>query len=286
MEIVIVTGLSGAGKSKAVDALEDIGFFCIDNIPPLLIPKFAEMAAQSPKMKKVAIVIDVRGGDLFNDIYECINELKQTQVDFKILYLDAEDRVLEKRYKESRRRHPLATQQNVGITEAVQQERELLKPLYDMSDYMIDTSYLSVAQLRDRVITIFSEASDNAFQVIVQSFGYKFGLPSDSDLVLDVRCLDNPFYVDELKELTGLDQPIVDWLREKENTGKLLDSYTDFLRTSIPMYIKEGKSELVITVGCTGGKHRSVYIAERINEFVRSIGLRSEIIHRDIYKHI
>lgn len=284
MDIILVTGLSGAGKSKAVDALEDIGYFCIDNIPPELIPTFAQIALQAKTMNKIAVVTDVRSGDMFAGIYDCIKRLKSMNLRYKILFLDAENDVLVHRFKETRRKHPLSIDTSLTAEQAIIKERELLLPLYEVADYKINTGKLSVAQLRSRIISLFHSQGDEGFQITVISFGFKYGLPTEADLVFDVRCLVNPFYVDELKDKTGLDSDVMDYIMKPEETGRFINSIYDFLDTSTELYRAEGKTELVIAVGCTGGKHRSVAVAELIANHLFKNGYRCEATHRDMGK--
>lgn len=284
MEIVIITGLSGAGKSRAVNALEDVGYYCIDNMPPALIPSFIELSLKAKGIEQVGIVIDIRGKDFFSGIFDCFERLKKRRTAYKVLFLDAADEVLAKRYKETRRLHPLSQSDGLSIEDAIVAERALLAPIFDAADYVVDTSYLSVAQLRERVLSLFSTDDERGFQVTVISFGYKYGLPPESDLVLDVRCLDNPFYIDELKHKTGLDTEVCDYVMASEASRELLSRYLSFLEYSMPLYKSEGKSELVISVGCTGGKHRSVCFAELIARRLNELSYRAVHSHRDITK--
>lgn len=216
MEFIIVTGLSGAGKSRAVNVLEDIGFYCVDNMPPKLLPKFAELCLQSQdKLSRVALVIDVRGGRQFEGLLDSLDELKRQGGEYKILFLECSDQVLARRYKETRRQHPLAASCGGSVIKAIELERTLLKAARARTDYLIDTSYLSPAQLRERLVGLFLGSEKSGMQVQCMSFGFKYGYPAEADLVLDVRCLPNPFYVDELKHKTGLDQDVRDygWIR-------------------------------------------------------------------------
>lgn len=287
MEIVIVTGLSGSGKSRAMDALEDIGYFCIDNMPPQLIPKIAEICSdgKNSKLYKVAIAADVRGGDLFFSIYDGLKELKNNNITYKILFLDCLDTVLVRRYKETRRKHPLDDGTASGTEAAIKLEREVLKKVREQADYIIDTSLISPAQLKERINNLFLGDIRKSMIVSCQSFGFKYGLPSEADLVFDVRCLPNPFYIDELKHKTGLDQPVYDyvmnWPQAQEFEKKLIDMI-DYL---IPLYIDEGKSQLVIAIGCTGGKHRSVVFSELLYKHIFANGISTSINHRDITKN-
>jgi len=283
MEIIIVTGLSGAGKSQAANALEDIGYFCIDNMPPSLIPKFAEMTMQLGKTNRVAVVTDVRTGDLFGGFFDALDELRRAGAQYRILFLDASDDVLIKRYSESRRKHPLMSE-SIGIADAIRDERAMLKPVLELADYRVDTTYISNQQLRDRIVSLFLTDTNAAIRVRCISFGYKYGIPSEADLLFDVRFLPNPFYVDSLKDKTGLDPAVSEYVLDNPVTAEFLSrlySLTDFL---IPLYRSEGKSSLVIGVGCTGGKHRSVAVAEELARHISDIGFRCRALHRDAAK--
>lgn len=286
MEIVIVTGLSGSGKSRVMDALEDIGFFCIDNMPPQLIPKIAEMCndGKNSKLSKVAIAADVRGGDFFFSLYDALGNIEQNNITYKILFLDCNDNVLVRRYKETRRKHPLDNEETSGTLAAVALEREMLKKVREQADYIIDTSLISPTQLKERINNLFLGDIKKSMIVNCQSFGFKYGLPTEADLVFDVRCLPNPFYIDELKYQTGLDKPVYDyvmqWPQAQEFEKRLLDMI-DYL---IPLYIDEGKSQLVIAIGCTGGKHRSVVFSELVYNHISANGINASINHRDITK--
>lgn len=287
MEIVIVTGLSGSGKSRAMDALEDIGYFCIDNMPPQLIPKIAEICndGKNNKLSKVAIAVDVRGGDLFFSLSDSLYSLAQSDITYKILFLDCADNVIVRRYKETRRKHPLDSENASGTQAAINLEREILKKVREQADYIIDTSLISPAQLKERINSLFLGDIRKSMIVNCQSFGFKYGLPTEADLVFDVRCLPNPFYIDELKSQTGLDKPVFDyvmqWPQAQEFEKRLLDMI-DYL---IPLYIDEGKSQLVIAIGCTGGKHRSVVFSELVYKHVTANGIVASINHRDITKN-
>ena len=267
MQFVIITGMSGSGKSSAVNVLEDIGYYCVDNMPPELIPKFANICSQSDgKIDKVAFVVDIRVGD---------------RVSLKILFLDSSDDVIVRRYKETRRKHPLDEVSYGNIRKAIETEREILRPIKAQADFYIDTSRSSTAQFKERLYSIF--LGNNEFMHIdVQSFGFKFGAMSEGDLVFDVRCLPNPFYVPELKNKTGLDKDVYDYVLSFDEAKVLLGKLTDLIDYLIPLYEKEGKSQLVIAFGCTGGKHRSVTFAEAVAEHLRKQGHRIRITHRDI----
>lgn len=282
MQFVIITGMSGSGKSSAVNVLEDIGYYCVDNMPPELIPKFANICSQSDgKIDKVAFVVDIRGGDLFLKLQDTVKQLQGEDVSLKILFLDSSDDVIVRRYKETRRKHPLDEVSYGNIIKAIETEREILRPIKAQADFYIDTSRSSTAQFKERLYSIF--LGNNEFMHIdVQSFGFKFGAMSEGDLVFDVRCLPNPFYVPELKNKTGLDKDVYDYVLSFDEAKVLLGKLTDLIDYLIPLYEKEGKSQLVIAFGCTGGKHRSVTFAEAVAEHLRKQGHRIRITHRDI----
>ena len=286
MEFVIITGLSGAGKSRAIDALEDIGFYCIDNMPPKLISKFAEICLQSDgKLERVAIVTDVRGGELFQGLFEELDLLKEQGFAYKLLFLDASDAVLMTRYKETRRKHPLVGMIDGSIENAIRTERALLKPARERADYIIDTSLLSAAQLRERIANIFLDNISNSMLINCMSFGFKYGPAVEADLVFDVRCLPNPFYIDELKQKTGLDAEVRDYVMEWPQSQELLAKLKDLIDFLLPLYLDEGKSQLVVAVGCTGGKHRSVTFTEMLYKHLSEQGKKVTVNHRDINKH-
>ena len=275
MNFVIVTGLSGAGKSMAVNALEDIGFFCIDNIPAALLPRIVDFALQGEnQLSRVAVVMDVRGVRSGEELNAALADLDAKKIAYDILFLDANDAVIQRRYKETRRQHPITIAQKVPITEALQ-------PLRDRAKYIIDTSLLSTAQNKERVCSLFLDKGESPMALTVVSFGFKYGLPQEADLVLDVRCLPNPFYVPELKHKTGLDAEVYDYVMSFPEAQELLHRYENFLAYALPLYIKEGKSQLMIAVGCTGGKHRSITFARKIAEFCQKQGYTPAVLHRD-----
>ena len=284
MELLIVTGMSGAGKSLASKALEDIGFYCVDNIPPLIIPTLADMFADSSEFKKLAIITDIRGGELFKDILSVLDKFKKDNIPFKILFLTAKDDILVRRYKENRRVHPLSTGGSLTIIEAVEKEREMLKRVYNMADFTIDTSSLSVAQLKEQLTNLF-KGQQKSLTVQCVSFGFKYGIPSDADLVFDVRCLPNPFYVPELKKLTGKDKSVRDYVMNSADSTELFGKIHSLIDYLIPLYLKEGKSQLTVAFGCTGGKHRSVTFAELMNEKLLEDETNSIVVNRDILKN-
>jgi len=284
MQFVILTGMSGAGKSTALKFLEDIGFFCVDNLPPSLITKFIELCSKpGTEINQVALGIDIRGGKLFDDFFTCLSEIKNEDHNFKILFLDASDEVLLKRFKESRRNHPLAKGER--IISGIKTERELLYNVKKKSDYIIDTSYMLSRQLKEKINDIFIENKDfDSLMITVLSFGFKYGIPKDSDLVFDVRFIPNPFYVNELKLLTGNDAPVRNYVMNYDESQIFLSKLTDMIDFLIPNYIKEGKNQLVIAIGCTGGKHRSVTLANEFYYSLQKSGHSAVINHRDIDK--
>lgn len=287
VELVIVSGMSGAGKSRAAAALEDLGFYCIDNMPPALIPKFAEICFQTGgKLEHVALVTDVRGIHISRDFFDGLAGLKESGFDYKMLFLDASDAALISRYKETRRRHPLSEMFHGSLSEAIQYERGVMQKLRDMADYVIDTTKLSPTQLRDHIMDIFAGGDQSGFVVNVMSFGFKYGSPADADLVFDVRCLPNPFYVPELRDKTGLNEPVYDYVFSFDESRTLFEKIADLVRYLIPLYIEEGKAQLIIAFGCTGGKHRSVSFAERLNDYINDQHLAYSVAtHRDIGKN-
>lgn len=285
MQFVIVTGLSGSGKSCAVNVLEDIGFYCIDNMPPQLIGKFAEICTQSEgKIDRVAIVTDIRGGELFFKLSDSITALKSKGMNVKILFFDANNDVIEKRYKETRRKHPLDEHVHGSIHRAIITEREMLRSVREVADYYIDTSFLTTSQLKEQINSIFLDNINDSMIVKVMSFGFKYGALNEADLVFDVRCLPNPYYVPELKKFSGIDSCVSDYVMQFDQSKQLLAKLKDLIDFLIPLYIHEGKSQLVIAFGCTGGKHRSVTFAEQMYSYLNSKNIKVRISHRDISK--
>ena len=282
MNFLIVTGLSGAGKSMAVNALEDIGFFCIDNIPVDLLPRIVDFALQGEnQLSRVAVVMDVRGVRNSDQLEQALADLDEKKIEYEILFLDANSNTIQRRYKETRRQHPISVTDHVSIEEAIERERRLLQPLRSRAKYVIDTSLLSAAQNKERVCGLFLDKGKSPMALTVVSFGFKYGLPQEADLVLDVRCLPNPFYVPELKNLTGMEQPVVDYVMAAPESQELLRRYQSMQEYALPLYVKEGKSQLMIAVGCTGGKHRSITFARKIGEFCQKLGYEPSIQHRD-----
>ncbi len=285
MDFLIVTGLSGAGKTRAINALEDIGFFCADNIPPQLIPTFYELSQQAKSnLSHVAVVTDIRGGDMFSTLAATLDRMQDEHKDFKILFLDANDYVLINRFKETRRKHPLAENCLGSLEQAVKLEREMLRQTKERADYIIDTSSLSPAQLKERISSLFLGDASDALLIHCVSFGFKFGLPTEADLVFDVRCLPNPFYVENLKHLTGLDKPVQDYVLNSDATQGVIKRMFDLIDYMIPLYCNEGKSQLVVAIGCTGGHHRSVTLAQVLYDHLLEQNLRASVNHRDVQK--
>lgn len=285
MEFLIVTGLSGAGKSRAIDALEDIGFYCVDNIPPKLITTFYEMCQKAQStFSRVAVVTDIRGGDMFSSLFETLEEMRTDKQDYRILFLDASDTVLINRYKETRRKHPLAENNLGSLEQAVRLERDILRPVREKADYIIDTSLISPAQLKERISSLFLGDASEALIVHCVSFGFKYGIPAEADLVFDVRCLPNPFYLEELKHLTGLDAPVREYVMQFPQTQGVITRLVDLVDYMLPLYCDEGKSQLMIAIGCTGGKHRSVTLAQYLYNHLLENGHRTSVNHRDIRK--
>lgn len=285
MEFVVLTGLSGAGKTRAMHAMEDIGFFCVDNLPPALIPVFYDLCVKSEGARnRVAVVTDTRGGELFKSFFAAMEALKRDKRPYKIVFLDSSDAVLVRRFKETRRKHPLSDDLNGSLEQAVKLEREMLKPVKESSDYVIDTSGVSPQQLKARITELFLASPGDSLAVHCISFGFKYGIPLEADLVFDVRCLPNPFYDEVLRPQTGLDKPVYDYVMEKDETRGFVARFTDMIDYLLPLYSREGKSQLVIAVGCTGGHHRSVALAQYMCDHLAEQGFKSSVTHRDIQK--
>lgn len=286
MEFLIITGLSGGGKSQAADILEDLDYYCVDNMPVALIPKFAELcAATKGRYEKVALVTDVRERNGFQDVFSTFEALKEMDFGYKILFMEAEPQVIIKRYKESRRPHPLAAKVGGSINDAIAKEQEQLRPIRDIADYIVNTSHTTLGQLQNELYTYFSDrATDRAITVNVMSFGFKYGMPLDADLVFDVRFLPNPYYVEELKHHTGLDADVRDYVFSYEQSNVFMDKLTDLIEYLLPMYIEEGKYSLTIAIGCTGGRHRSVAVASALAGHLQCMGVPVVSINRDISK--
>lgn len=287
MEFIIVSGISGAGKTSVLHAMEDIGFYCVDNIPPALLTTFYELCDNSAdiRMKRVAVVLDIRGGEVFDEFFNAIAKLRKEGYAYKILFLDANDDVLVRRFRATRRKHPLFSDCTLyTINEAVDMERNLLSRVKQSADYLIDSSYLSTAQLKERVTTLFLDDDISALAVTCMSFGFKYGVPTEADLMFDVRCLPNPFYIEDLKYKTGIDEPVRDYVMKWEQTQGVLQRILAFLDYTMPLYSDEGKSQLVIAIGCTGGKHRSVALTQAVYNHLIENKHKVSVHHRDIGK--
>ena len=283
VELVFVSGISGAGKSTALKMMEDMGYYCVDNLPISLIDKFVELSLEGAegRLHRIAMGVDIRSGEALQDIRSVFEGIRELGVDYRVLFLDADDRTLVKRYKESRRTHPLAVSERLEI--GIEQEREALEFLRRQADYIIDTSQLLTRELRVELEKIFIEDSEfKSLMITVLSFGFKYGIPADADLVFDVRFLPNPYYVPELRDLTGRDSAVRDFVMQFAEAQTFTEKLVDLIRFLIPNYIEEGKTQLVISVGCTGGLHRSVTLAEELYEKLKGsseYGIRIE--HRD-----
>ena len=287
MALVIITGLSGAGKSVAINALEDMGYYCVDNLPAKFLVSFADLygMTDNKEERKIATVVDIRGKDTFGDFYQAMEELSRRKYPYRIMFLDCDTQVLLQRYKLTRRRHPLMEDSNISMKEAIAREREWMKKIRVQSDYLIDTSSIKPAQLRERILAILAEKPDaDSLLLRCISFGFKEGIASDADLVFDVRCLPNPYYIDELKENTGLESCVRDYVMGFEESREFLRRIIDLVEFLLPLYRQEGKRELVVAMGCTGGQHRSVCFAENIRNNLVKNGYNVSIKHRDIEK--
>ncbi len=284
MEFVIISGLSGAGKSQAASIMEDMDFFCVDNLPAPLIPKFAELGmAGAGEYDRVVLVTDVRGGTNFDSLFQALEDLKSMKCAYRILFMEASDEVIIQRYKETRRSHPLSEGCD-SLEEAIGLERQMLAPLRERAEYIIDTSNLSTAKLKGELRRLFARggAAEGRMDVRVTSFGFKHGVPMEADLVFDVRFLPNPYYVAELRPFTGLDTQVRDYVFSNPQTGEFLNRLGDFVCWLLPRYEEEGKTALVIAVGCTGGHHRSVAIAHALANTIRAAGFPVSESHRDL----
>ncbi|MCG1012481.1 RNase adapter RapZ [Tepidanaerobacter sp. GT38] len=284
LKLMIITGLSGAGKTLAMRVFEDHGYFCVDNLPPALIPTFIELCSQSIKrISKIALVIDIRGGGFFDKLFESLKEISDLGFDYEILFLEASDEVLIKRYKESRRRHPLALEGR--IVEGITSERQIMSKLREAADYIIDTSFKKPSELKEEIIMRFIEREKEEQLIInLVSFGFKQGIPLDADLIFDVRFIPNPYYIEDLRPYSGKDQKVRDFVMKWPESRQFLKMLFDMIQYLIPYYIREGKVQLVIGIGCTGGRHRSVVFANEIAAMLKASHHRVIVDHRDINK--
>lgn len=282
MDVIIVTGLSGAGKSQAINCMEDLGYYCIDNMPPALIKDFISLSLQDKmKIRKAAFVIDIRGGEFFDDLKASLVDLNNTGMNYKVMFLEASDEVLIRRFNETRRTHPLAS---VGGTiEGIKEERKRLLEIRNISDYIIDTSNMKTAQFSEEIKKILLSGNDNSsFTISIRSFGYKHGIPLDADMVFDVRFIPNPYYLASMKRLTGNSAKVRNYIMKFPETQNFLETVHDLINSLIPLYIREGKFHLVLAFGCTGGQHRSVAIANEITHTFLDEGKRVVTVHRDL----
>lgn len=281
MKFVIITGLSGAGKSQAMKCMEDLGFYCVDNLPPVLISKFAELCFNSSgEIQKIALVIDIRGGKFFDDLFESLDEIKAKGYKYEVLFLEASNESLIKRFKETRRVHPLSVEGR--IIDGIKAERQRLENIRKRSDKIIDTSNMTPGELKEEIKSIYLEgAKTSNITINILSFGFKKGIPLDGDLVFDVRFLPNPHYIEELKEYTGNDKNVREYVMKWPESIEFVKKLTEMIDFLIPYYVREGKFQLVIAIGCTGGKHRSVTVANTLYEYLKEKGQRVKINHRD-----
>ncbi len=281
MQFLIVTGMSGSGKSRTIASLEDLGYYCVDNMPVGLLSTFAEMCmAGAERYQKVALVIDVRAGDDLKSLSKALLNVEKLGMDCSILYLDTETDTLINRYKETRRKHPLM-EQGMSIVEAISRERELLSDVRGMADHVVDTTSFSASKLRETIVHLFSSNVKHIFYVNVMSFGFKYGIPTEADLVMDVRFLPNPYYEMSLRQFDGRKPEVRDYVFRDGTADKFMERLTALLDFLIPQYIKEGKAAITIGIGCTGGKHRSVAITEALTDYVAKQGYRASATHRD-----
>ncbi|RJX18263.1 MAG: RNase adapter RapZ [Ammonifex sp.] len=278
--LVILTGLSGAGKTQASRSLEDVGFFCVDNLPPSLIPKFADLCARAAApIQRMALVVDIRGGELFDAVFEVLAEFDREGIPYEILFLEASDEALVRRFKESRRPHPMGG----DLLNSIREERMRLRELRGRAHKIIDTTELSPQQLKEQLTILFGNGEAlRRFRITVLSFGYKYGIPLDADLVIDVRFLPNPHYITRLRPLTGDDMLVKEFVFGSQITVEFITKFTNLIEFLIPLYIKEGKTMLTVAVGCTGGRHRSVAVANRLNEILSAKEYQVTVRHRDI----
>ena len=285
MDIMIVTGMSGAGKTEALKCLEDLGFYSIDNLPASLLPDVADLSMlRGESLERIALVMDIRGGGSFETLYSALRELRKKDIQYRIIFLDASDDVLVRRFSETRRIHPLGSE-GLRVIDTISEERKLLEKLFEIADIVIDTSDLNIYELRDKLKAAVPDTVEaDTVKLALISFGYKFGLPLDADIIIDLRFLPNPYWVEELKDLNGLDSRVVDYIMDFESAREFARSFVDLIESLIPLYQFERKYHLTIGVGCTGGKHRSIVIANELASRLTSDGFQVAVTHRDIDK--
>jgi len=288
MDIIILTGMSGAGKSQAANYLEDQGYFCIDNLPPVILPELVKtfikgQGGEGYGITKLAFVVDIRSNELLQGFGAAMQEIDMLECPYRIIFLEASDQVLVNRYRQTRRKHPLS--QGIGISEAISRERQLLQGIRGEATHVLDTSLMALPALREELFRIINGKEDShGISILFESFGFKYGIPVDCDNIYDVRFLPNPFYESELKTCSGLDHPVQAYLNQYPKTDIYIQKQTELLSYLLPFYIHEGKVRLVVGIGCTGGRHRSVYIAESLSAKIKELGYESSVYHRDIGK--
>ncbi|KRN90340.1 RNase adapter RapZ [Ligilactobacillus ceti] len=282
LELVIITGMSGAGKTVAIQSFEDLGYFCVDNMPPTLLPKFWELITESDKLNKVALVIDLRSKAFYEETLAILKKLSEEQAEnIRVLFLDASNEELVIRYKETRRKHPLNV--DGGVLQGIELEREMLEPIKVQSQLVIDTSDKTPRKLREEIFKRFSQQEKKAFHIEVMSFGFKYGIPIDADIVMDVRFLPNPYYIPELRNQTGCQKDVADYVMKFAETKEFITKFEELLQVALAGYQKEGRAGVTIAIGCTGGQHRSVAITNQIGEYLKE-KYQVNIAHRDINK--
>lgn len=282
--IIIVTGMSGSGKTQACRCLEDLGYFCVDNLPPVFMPKFIELCSHaSSHVTKVVFVVDTRSREFFDKLVSILEDMDKKNLEYEMLFMDASDDAIIRRYKETRRRHPMAPSSR--ISDGVAKERARLESVRGKATYLIDTSNMSKAELRDKIKLLFGKNESSSMNISVLSFGFKYGMPMDADIVFDVRFLPNPFYVESMKHKSGSVAEVAEYIAEKPVTQEFLKRLDNLIEFLVPQYVKEGKSQLVIAVGCTGGMHRSVFIAKHLFDLIANNGYTVNLEHRDLMKN-
>lgn len=288
MDIIILTGMSGAGKSQAANFLEDLGYFCIDNLPPMILPELVRtflkgQGGEGFGVSKLTFVVDIRSNELLKGFEPALEELDGLGCPYRIIFLEASDQILVSRYRQTRRRHPLSD--GIGLAESIERERNMLEGIRERATHVIDTSMMAIPALRDEIYRIVGEdLGSKRMTVLIESFGFKYGIPVDCDNIYDVRFLPNPFYEDSLKMLSGRDDLIREYLFSFPETEEYLKRQVDILAYTLPLYVREGKARLVLGIGCTGGRHRSVFIAEEIGRRLKDLGYNTPVLHRDIVK--